>query len=84
MVELQDLVEVHIAESAHRQKVDYDRHSAERQFKPGDLVWLSVPTAGKLDPRWKGNWTVRSMKLSVTVEITDGERTKVVHTNRLR
>eukprot|EP00731_Ephydatia_muelleri_P010889 Em0005g1475a len=83
MAELQDLVEAHIAESASRQKVDYDRHSAERQFKSGDLVWLSVPTAGKLDPRWEGNWTVRSTKSSVTVEITDGERTKVVHTNRL-
>ena len=83
MAELQDLVEAHIAESASRQKVDYDRHSAERQFKSGDLVWLSVPTAGKLDPRSEGNWTVRSTKSSVTVEITDGERTKVVHTNRL-
>ena len=83
MAELQDLVEAHIAESASRQKVDYDRHSAERQFKSRDLVWLSVPTAGKLDPRWEGNWTVRSTKSSVTVEITDGERTKVVHTNRL-
>ena len=49
MAELQDLVEAHIVESAHRQKVDDDRHSAERPFKPGDLVWLSVPTAGKLD-----------------------------------
>ena len=35
MAELQDLVEAHIAESAHRQKVDYDRHSEERQFKGG-------------------------------------------------
>ena len=48
MAELQELVEAHIVESAHRQKVDYDRHSAERPFKPGDLVWLSIPTAGKL------------------------------------
>eukprot|EP00731_Ephydatia_muelleri_P006920 Em0003g1168a len=36
------------------QKVDDDRHSAERPFEPGDLVWLSVPTAGKLDPRMGG------------------------------
>ena len=35
MAELQDLVEAHIVESAHRQKVDDDRHSAERPFKPG-------------------------------------------------
>ena len=38
MAELQDLVEAHIAESAHRQKVHYDRHSEERHFKAGDLV----------------------------------------------
>ena len=50
MAELQDLVEAHVAESAHRQKVNYDRHSEERHFKAGDRVWLSVPTAGKLDP----------------------------------
>ena len=31
-------VEAHIAESAHRQKVHYDRHSEERHFKAGDLV----------------------------------------------
>ena len=46
---LQDLVEA-VVKSAHRQKVDYDRHSAERPFRSGDLVGLSVPTAGKLDP----------------------------------
>ena len=35
MAELQDLV------GRPALHVDYDRHSAERQFKPGDLVWLS-------------------------------------------
>ncbi|KAL5477567.1 hypothetical protein EMCRGX_G024380 [Ephydatia muelleri] len=54
-------------------KVDYDRHSAEQPFKPGDLVWLSVPTAGKLNLQWEGNWTVRRVKSPVTVEISDGE-----------
>eukprot|EP00731_Ephydatia_muelleri_P014287 Em0008g7a len=83
MAELQDLVAAHIVESAHRLKVDDDRHSAERPFEPGDLVWLSVPTAGKLDLRWEGNWRVRRVKSPVTVEISDGDRTKVVHTNRL-
>ncbi|KAL5497228.1 hypothetical protein EMCRGX_G013661 [Ephydatia muelleri] len=83
MAELQDLVEAHVAESAHRQKVNYDRHSEERLFKAGDRVWLSVPTAGKLDPRWEGNWIIKSLKSPVTVEISDGVRKKVVHINRL-
>ena len=84
MAELQDLVEAHVAESAHRQKVNYDRHSEERHFKAGDRVWLSVPTAGKLDPRWEGNWIIKSVKSPVTVEISDGVRKKVVHINRLQ
>ena len=49
MAELHDLVETLIAKSAHRQEVHYDRQSEERKFKAGNLVWLSVPTAGKLD-----------------------------------
>ena len=50
LAELQDLVEAHIVESAKHHKGAYDQKSAERRFKTGDLVWLSIPTAGKLDP----------------------------------
>ena len=84
LAELQDLVEAHIVESAKRHKGAYDQKSAERRFKTGDLVWLSIPTAGKLDPRWEGKWKVKIMKSPVTMEITDGKRTKVVHVNRLQ
>ncbi|KAL5516749.1 hypothetical protein EMCRGX_G002156 [Ephydatia muelleri] len=84
LAELQDLVEAHIVESAKRHKGAYDQKSAERRFKTGDLVWLFIPTAGKLDPRWEGKWKVKIMKSPVTMEITDGKRTKVVHVNRLQ
>ena len=84
LAELQDLVEAHIVETAQCQKGNYDQNSAERSFKVGDLVWLSIPTAGKLDPRWEGKWKVKSKKSPVTMEITDGKRTKVVHVNRLQ
>ena len=47
-------------------------------------MWLSIPTAGKLDPRWEGKWKVKIMRSPVTMEITDGKRTKVVHVNRLQ
>ena len=50
LAELQDLVEAHIVEAAQCHKGIYDQNSAERSFKIGDLVWLSIPTAGKLDP----------------------------------
>ena len=42
-------------ESAKRHKGTYDQKSAELIVKTGDLVWLSIPTAGKLDPLWEGN-----------------------------
>ena len=71
-------------EAAQCRKGIYDQNSAERSFKIGDLVWLSIPTAGKLDPRWEGKWKVKSRKSPVTMEITDGKRTKVVHVNRLQ
>ena len=47
------------------------------------MVWLSIPTAGKLDPHWDGKWSVKSVKTPLTLEITDGVKTKVVHVNRL-
>lgn len=31
-----------------------DQHTSLPYFKQGQSVWLSVPTAGKLDPRWEG------------------------------
>ena len=50
------------------------------------IVWwpcvaLST-TAGKLTPRWEGNWTVKTAKSDQ--QITDGRRNKVVHINRLQ
>ena len=71
-------------ESAKHHKGAYDQKSAEQRFKTGDLVWVSIPTAGKLDPRWEGKWKVKIMRSPVTMEITDGKRTKVVHVNRLQ
>ena len=49
-----------------------------------DKVWLSVPTAGKLQPKWEGGWRVISVKSPVTIKIINGRRSKVVHSNRLQ
>ena len=73
-----------VTKAAESQIVEYNKHMAKREFHQGDLVWLSLPTAGKLDARWKGKWTVTSPKSPVTVKITNGARTRVVHVNRLR
>ena len=39
---------------------------------------------GNLDPHWDGRWSVKSVKTPLTLEITDGVKTKVFHVNRLR
>ena len=83
LAELRDFVDTNLAAAAEHQKSSYDRNSTTRSFKIGDLVWLSIPTAKKLDPRWEGEWRVKSVKALLSVEITDGRRTQVVHVNRL-
>ena len=46
LAELCDMVEANLAA--------YDERASLRIFQVGDMVWLSVPTAGKLDPKWEG------------------------------
>ena len=84
MTELHDFVESKLTLAASKQKCSYDKQSNQRSFNVNDPVWLSVPTAGKLDPKWEGNWKVHAMKGPVNVEITDGHRKKVVHINRIQ
>ena len=84
LAELQDLVASNSASAAHRQQQGYNRLTKLQQFTPGDLVWLSVPTAGKLTPHWEGQWKVDEVKNSVNVKISNDSQSKVVHVNRLR
>lgn len=85
MAELRDFVESNLAARAHSQKSAYDEHAAApTTFSAGNAVWLSIPTAGKLDPRWEGGWVVQSVKSPLTIEITRNNQQKVVHVNRLR
>ena len=84
LAELQDFVHANITQAAASQKSSYDQHTRLPFFKQGQSVWLSVPTAGKLDPKWEGEWAVKSVKSPVSIEIYDGKHTKIVHVNRLR
>lgn len=84
LMEMHDFVQKQTTTAARRQKQQYDVHAQERNFHVGDPVWLSIPTAGKLDPRWEGKWIIRAVKSPVNMEISDGQRTKVVHINRIR
>ena len=84
LAELHDLVESNLVKAAEQQKLHYDKRTKPSSFALNDKVWLSVPTAGKLKPKWEGGWRVKSVKSPVTVEISDGRRSKVVRSNRLQ
>ena len=84
LAQLRDFVETRITAEAHHQKTSYDRHVKVRSFCIGDPVWLSIPTAGKLDPRWEGEWVVHSIPGPTSYTISDGRRFKTVHVNRLQ
>ena len=74
MAELKDFVESKLSSAAAEQKRFYDRSSVQRSFKVNDPVWLSIPTAGKLDPKWEGEWKVISIKSPVNVGISNGKQ----------
>ena len=84
MAKLHDFVETHLVHSAAKQRTFYNKHSRYRHFKVGDHVWLSIPTAGKLDPKWEGEWKIVKVISPINMQIYDGKRTRVVHVNRLR
>ena len=87
LAELYDMVESNVAQAARDQKTYYDSHTSARIFKKKrDPVWLSIATAGKLECRCRceGRWIIKSIKSPLNFEITDGERTRVVHINRLQ
>ena len=77
-------VETNLLEAATAQKQYYDIHTKERVFHQGDLMWLSIPTARKLNPQWEGGWTIQEILSLVNAKTSDGQRIRVVHFNRLR
>ena len=84
LAELRDFVDTNLAAAAQKQKQHYDQHTKTPSFQVGDPVWLSVPTAGKLDARLEGEWVVKSVKSPTTVQIANSRTIKVVHMNRLQ
>ena len=58
--------------AAYRQQQDYNKSTRFQQFPPGDLVWLSVPTASKLAPHWESEWKIAEVKNDVNVKISKG------------
>lgn len=61
LANLYDFVEVNNVEASNHQKHQFDKNAQSQTFIQGDPVWLSIPTAGKLDPKWKGNWVYNTI-----------------------
>ena len=58
LASMSDLVGENLSE-AQRRQVWYDRNARQREFKPGDLVLVLLPTsAGSLTAQWKGPYPV--------------------------
>lgn len=70
----------HIVSVAAALKSGYNYSSVQT----GDLLWLSVCTAGELDPRWDGRWKVKAVKSPVSMRINDGRQNKVPYINQLQ
>ena len=81
--QLYDFVETHLVQAAQKQKNTYDHNAVQRSFTIGEQVWPSSHTAGKLDLKWEGKWRIQLIQGPTTYTITDGDRTRTVHANRL-
>ena len=83
LLELRELVEANIIESAAQQQKSY--HSGEEiRLAEGQKVLVSNPTRGKLDARWTGPWTVLKQIDATCVKVKMGSREQVIHMNRIR
>ena len=76
LASLQDSVHTNILASAQQQKIHHDKHSHIHSFVAGAPVWLSIPTRGKLQPKWQGKWEVLEIKNPTDVKITNGQVNK--------
>ena len=85
LAKLQTFVKSHLANAATAQRLLMTlMYSTMRNFQVDDRVWLSIPTSCKLDTKWERGWKVKTIKSPVNMEIMNGQRTKIVHINRLQ
>ena len=86
LAKMYELVELNLTEATSDQKWFYDRGAKLRPSLARDShVWLLIPTAGKLDPKWESGWTVvQHFPDQLTVQIKHREgQLQTVHLNRL-
>ena len=88
LASMSDLVRDNLSEAQRRQKVWYDRNARQREFKPGDLVLVLLPTsAGSLTAQWQGPYPVlhRIGSVNYLVDMHDTrKRERTFHVNMLK
>ncbi|KAL5477314.1 hypothetical protein EMCRGX_G024098 [Ephydatia muelleri] len=81
---LKDFVDTHLQQAAQHQKAAYDRHTKVRSFQVRAACLVVSSNSGKVGSQMGGKWKVTRMMSPVTVEISDGNRVRVVHVNRMQ
>ena len=81
LLELRELVETYIVDSACCQQKNY-RRGEPTTLIAGQEVLLHNPTRGKLDPRWTGPWTV-IWQDATSVKVQMGGEEQIVHNRPL-
>lgn len=62
ILELRELIEANIVESAEHQQLSRHNSVAGKKLKVGQEILLNNVTKGKLDPRWTGPYVVTDLK----------------------
>ena len=74
-----------VSDAQNRMKRQYDKHSTQRELKPGDLALVLLPTTGqKLRCQYKGPYRVLERLPNNNYKIQVDRRTVVMHINQLR
>ena len=83
-----EIVQENVSKEQSRQKRWYDKGARTREFKPGDLVLVLLPTSSnKLLAQWQGPYQIKERKGKVNYSIDMHDRKKrlrVFHVNMLK
>ena len=70
LAKMSELVEQNMSRSQNQQKAWYDRNAHTRRFKPGDKVFVLLPTStNKLLAQWEGPYDILRKVGRVTYEV---------------
>ena len=76
---------INLLDSKQKAKQRYDKTANPIKFKTGDYVYLLImPKPKKLEPLYSGPHKILEIIYEANVKIEVGNKTMIVHANRLR